>query len=54
MYKPNKHIYIVRYAFFESRTRSLTILNIKLGTFLYSECKSYSELVRVSAVNKIF
>ena len=28
--------------------------DIKLGTFLYSDCKSYSELVRVSAVNKVY
>ena len=28
--------------------------DIKLGTFLYSDCKSYSELMRVSVVTRVF
>ena len=32
----------------------LQSLGIKLGTFLYSDCKIYSELVRVSVVTRVF
>ena len=28
--------------------------DIKFGTFLYNVCKSHSELMRVSAVNRVF